>query len=50
MGNLHLRRHDYDEAAGWAERAIALGPNDPENYAGLANIYSFMGRAGTPWL
>ena len=45
MGNLHLRRHDYDEAAGWAERAIALGPNDPENYAGLANIYSFMGRA-----
>ena len=45
MGNLHLRRHDYDEAAGWAERAVALGPSDPENYAGLANIYSFMGRA-----
>jgi TolB-like protein/Tfp pilus assembly protein PilF len=45
MGNLHLRRHDYDEAAGWAERAVALGPSDPENYVGLANIYSFMGRA-----
>ena len=46
MGNLHLRRHEYDEAAGWAEKAVALGPNDPDNHAGLANIYSFMGRAG----
>ena len=45
MGNLHLRRHEYDEAADWAERAITHGPNDPENYAGLANIDSFMGRA-----
>ena len=46
MGNLSLRRHDYDEAVAWAERAVALDPGDPENYAGLANIYSFMGRTG----
>lgn len=45
VGNLLMRRHDYDEAVQWAERAIALNPNDPENYSGLANIYSFIGRA-----
>ena len=45
MGNLSLRRHDYDEAVAWAERAVALDPGDPENFAGLANIYSFIGRS-----
>ena len=45
MGDLHLRRHDYDEAVRRAERAVELNPNDPENYAGLANIYSFVGRS-----
>ena len=45
MGNLHLRRHEYDEAVRWAERAVELSPNNPENYAGLANIYSFVGRS-----
>jgi tetratricopeptide (TPR) repeat protein len=45
MGNLHLRRHDYDEAVRWSEAALAPSPNDPENHAGLANIYSFVGRA-----
>ena len=45
MGDLHLRRHDYEEAVVWAERAIALNPNDPDNYAALANIKTFMGKS-----
>ena len=45
MGNLYLRRQNYEEAVRWGEAALALNPNDPENQAGLANIYSFVGRA-----
>ncbi len=45
MGNLLLRRHDYAEAIVWVKKAIALNLNDPEGYAGLANILSFVNRA-----
>ena len=45
MGDLLLRRHDYAEAIVWVKKAIALNPNDPEGYAGLANILSFVNRA-----
>jgi signal transduction histidine kinase len=45
MGKLLLRRHDYAEAIVWAKKAIALNVNDPEGYAGLANILSFVNRA-----
>ena len=44
MGKLLLRRHDYAEAIVWAKKAIALNVNDPEGYAGLANILSFVNR------
>jgi tetratricopeptide (TPR) repeat protein len=44
IGNLLMRRNEFDEAVRWAERAVVLGPNDPDNYAMLANIYSFVGR------
>jgi adenylate cyclase len=44
-GDLYLRQHHYDEAAEWARKAIALNQNEPENYAGLANIYSVTGRS-----
>ena len=45
MGDLLLRRHEYAEAIVWVKKAIALNPNDPEGYAGLANILSFVNRA-----
>ena len=44
MGKLLLRRHDYAEAIVWVKKAIALNVNDPEGYAGLANILSFVNR------
>jgi adenylate cyclase len=45
MGNLVMRRADFDAAVRWETQAIALNPNDPESYAGLANVLLFMNRA-----
>ena len=45
MGKLLLRRHAYAAAIVWVKKAIALNVNDPEGYAGLANILSFVNRA-----
>jgi adenylate cyclase len=45
MGNLLGRRRDYASAENFMRRAIALNPNDPEGYAGLANILLFANRA-----
>jgi adenylate cyclase len=45
MGGLLLRRHDYAEAIVWVKKAIALNLNDPEGYAGLANILTFVNRS-----
>ena len=45
-GTLYLRQHQYDQAVVWAQKAISLNPSDPENYAVLANIFTFMNRSG----
>ena len=45
MGNLSIRKHNYDEAVAWGEKAVKLNPSDAESLATLANIYSFAGRA-----
>ncbi len=42
LGNLHMAAHEFAEAERWSRRAIRLGPGDAENYAGLANVLSFM--------
>jgi TolB-like protein len=42
LGNLHMRVRDFAEAERWSRRAIRLGPGDAENYAGLANVLSFL--------
>ena len=42
LGSLHMRARDYAEAERWSRRAIRLGPGDAENYAGLANVLSFL--------
>ncbi len=45
MGNLVMRRGEFDAAVRWQTEAIDLNPNDPETYAGLANVLLFMNRA-----
>jgi TolB-like protein/Tfp pilus assembly protein PilF len=45
MGDLFVRQHDYEEAVVWVEKAILLNPNDPDNYAALANIKTFLGKS-----
>ncbi len=45
MGNLLGRRRDYASAENFMRRAIELSPNDPESYAGLANVLLFANRA-----
>jgi TolB-like protein len=42
LGNLHIWARDFAEAERWSRRAIRLGPGDAENYAGLANVLSFL--------
>ena len=46
MGDLLLRKHAHDDAVAWAQRAVVLNPNDAEARAALANVLSFMNRAG----
>jgi TolB-like protein/DNA-binding winged helix-turn-helix (wHTH) protein len=45
LGDLYMRAHEYDNAVLWARKAIELNPGDAESYAGLANIYTFIGRS-----
>jgi adenylate cyclase len=42
LGSLHMRARNFAEAERWSRRAIRLGPGDAENYAGLANVLSFL--------
>ena len=42
LGNLHIWACDFAEAERWSRRAIRLGPGDAENFAGLANVLSFL--------
>ena len=41
---MHLRGRRYEEATAEAERAVALDPNDADNYAQLAYVLAFAGR------
>lgn len=41
---MHLRGRRYEEAIADAERAVALDPNDADNYAQLAYVLAFAGR------
>jgi class 3 adenylate cyclase/TolB-like protein/Flp pilus assembly protein TadD len=38
MGNLLIRAQDFTRALDFARRAVVQNPNDPEAYAGLANV------------
>ena len=44
MGDVLLRRGDFDQAVLWAQKAIDLDTNNPEAYAALANIFAFINR------
>jgi adenylate cyclase len=46
MGNVYLWRKQYEQAIAEMERAVALGPDRAEGYAGLAQALSRIGRAG----
>jgi adenylate cyclase len=45
-GDLYLRQHQFDQAVTWVKKAIDLDPNDPQNYAALANVFNFINRNG----
>ncbi len=45
LGDLYLRKPDYEAAVLWGRKAIELNPGDAESYAGFANILTFAGRA-----
>src|SRR5262245_36521887 len=38
-------RGDFDAALRWETQAMELSPNDPETYAGLANVLMYTNRA-----
>jgi class 3 adenylate cyclase/TolB-like protein/Flp pilus assembly protein TadD len=44
MGNLLVRAQDFTHALDFAQRAVAQNPNDPEAYAGLANVLLYSER------
>ncbi len=45
LGDLYLRKPDYEAAVLWGRKAIELNPGDAESYAGFANILTFAGRS-----
>ncbi len=45
LGDLYVRKPDYEAAVLWGRKAIELNPGDAESYAGFANILTFAGRA-----
>ncbi|HEX9869172.1 MAG TPA: tetratricopeptide repeat protein [Candidatus Tectomicrobia bacterium] len=44
LGSIYLYQQQYDQALAEMERGVALGPNEAESYAFLAEVLSCMGR------
>jgi tetratricopeptide (TPR) repeat protein len=44
LGSIYLYQQQYDQALAETERAVALAPTEADNYAGLAEVLSCVGR------